>query len=216
MDTAVFVVVAAILAYGWFRFASGRVRSGSPSVAPERRRLDDVAQMRRDRLAEDGLLSRKVDGGELRAPWQAQALLNGTERRVYELLKMRATGLTILAKVKLSDVALPSVKPYTSEWQREYNRAAQKHVDFVLVSDGTWMPTLVVEVDGVEHGGTKQRGRDRTKDSVLASAGIPVLRIDADWGTARMAGEIDGWLSRLDGTQTARPASRGPGLAEPQ
>jgi hypothetical protein len=143
-------------------------------------------------------------------------LLNGTERRVYELLKTRATGLTILAKVKLADVALPSVKPYTSEWQREYNRAAQKHVDFVLVSDGTWMPTLVVEVDGVEHGGTKQRGRDRTKDSVLASAGIPVLRIDADWGTARMASEIDGWLSRLSGTQTAKPASRGPGLAEPQ
>lgn len=145
------------------------------------------------------------------APWQPQPLLNGTERRVYELLKVRAPELTILAKVKLSDVVLPGVKPFTSEWQREYNRAGQKHVDFVLVGS-TWMPLLVVEVDGAEHGSSKQRERDRVKDSVLASAGVPILRIDADWGGARMAEEIDGWLARLSTRRTTTPT---PGKSRP-
>ena len=80
-----------------------------------------------------------------------------------------------LAKVRLAD--LVTVPP--DAWH-EYGRPISgRHLDFVLVDAETTAIQLVVELDDRSHEKRDRRERDAFVDAVLASAGVPVVRVRA-------------------------------------
>jgi hypothetical protein len=54
------------------------------------------------------------------------------------------------------------------------------HFDFV-VYDKCFIPQFTVEFDGPTHGDSKQRERDRKKDSLCQRFGLPILRINYEY-----------------------------------
>jgi very-short-patch-repair endonuclease len=61
------------------------------------------------------------------------------------------------------------------------------HIDFVVTDQAT-KPLFSVEYDGPFHSSAVQRWRDETKDTLCASAGLGVLRINAKHVTRRFRG----------------------------
>ena len=63
--------------------------------------------------------------------------------------------------------------------QRAYASRSWTHVDLLVYNDVTHKAVLAVEVDGTQYhkADSDQHGRDTIKDSVLASIGLPLLRL---------------------------------------
>ncbi len=139
-------------------------------VRPVRRWSTDMPYRKRD-----GLLSR----GELAFH---RALASAIPR-----------GTALCPKVRLADVV--TVPP--DAWH-EYGRPVSgKHLDFVLVDAETTAILLVVELNDRSHERRDRRERDAFGDAVLASAGVPVVRVKA---AARYdAREIRGRLEKALG-----------------
>ena len=109
----------------------------------------------------------------------ASLLRTPGERAAWKLLHELALGAhAVCPKVRLEDIA----EADGPDWRRLRNYVRARHVDFVLVDDD-WQPLLVVEVDGPSHATGKARANDALKDRILASAGIPLLRLrhGTDW-----------------------------------
>ena len=80
--------------------------------------------------------------------------------------------LRLLAK---SDILL-------TENEKAYTNRSWTLVDFVLYNKTTKLPVLAIEVDGMafhQHG-SEQAKRDELKNSILAKASIPLLRLSTD------------------------------------
>jgi len=56
------------------------------------------------------------------------------------------------------------------------NLFAQKYVDYLVCERKTMRPLYVIELDGASHSSTKAQKRDKQKNDILASAGIPIMR----------------------------------------
>lgn len=81
-------------------------------------------------------------------------------------------GFLIFPKVGLNDVFKD--KPGAPKGQ--YNRYAQMHVDFLLVSKKDYRPVAGIELDGASHQGQRQMARDQKKNAVFKAAGLPLVR----------------------------------------
>ena len=125
-----------------------------------------------------------------RLPYTKRAsLLTPAEQRFYRvLLQAVPSGLTAFVKVRLLDV----VNVPHRAWREHGAPASGMHLDFVLADAATTEVRLVVELDDRTHERPEVRQRDRFKDDALASAGVPMLRVNVgryDVGelTARIA-----------------------------
>ena len=58
----------------------------------------------------------------------------------------------------------------------QYNRYAQMHVDYLLVTAKDFRPVAGVELDGKSHESERQADRDGRKNEVFKAAGLPLLR----------------------------------------
>jgi hypothetical protein len=112
-------------------------------------------------------------------PYEKQPyLLSRAERAFYEVLhRAVAPNLVVFPKVRLADVV--KVRKGTEGWQSHHNRISAKHIDFVVCTCDTLSPALVVELDDSSHERADRQERDALVDSVLASAGLPVLHVPA-------------------------------------
>ncbi len=72
--------------------------------------------------------------------------------------------------------------PYRTACGRSTGRGSGMHLDFVLADAVTLGPALVIELDDKTHWRADARERDAFKDTALASAGVPVLRVRAARG----------------------------------
>ncbi len=81
-------------------------------------------------------------------------------------------GLLVFPKVGLNDFLKD--KPGAAKGQ--YNRYAQLHIDFLLVSKQEYRPVAGIELDGASHQGTRQQARDQKKNAAFKAAGLPLLR----------------------------------------
>ena len=63
--------------------------------------------------------------------------------------------------------------------QRAYAAHPWTHIDFLIYDTVTHKSKLAIEVDGTQYhkAGSDQGRRDLIKDSVLASIGLPLLRL---------------------------------------
>ncbi len=80
--------------------------------------------------------------------------------------------LVVFPKVGLKDL----FKDRNGARRGQFFRYAQLHVDFLLVSPGSFEPVLGIELDGESHLSAIQQTRDIKKDRVFKAAGLPLVR----------------------------------------
>ena len=85
---------------------------------------------------------------------------------------------TLCMKVRLADILYVS-RP--NENAGFFNRIAQKHVDFLLCDSTTMRPVVAIELDDASHGRADRQERDAFVDGALEAAGLPLVRIAAQW-----------------------------------
>ncbi len=112
------------------------------------------------------------------APTTKPVLVNLYEKVTDRLLTQAAKdrGDRLLTKVRLADVI--DVDGLTGR-AKDYGLRA--HLDFVMVDAETSEPLFAVELDGVQHRTDPVvQERDRLKDELCETAGLPLLRIRSD------------------------------------
>jgi hypothetical protein len=107
-----------------------------------------------------------------------EKFLNRREALVFRELNKIAldNGLQAFAKPRLSDVLLKDHYLMTSE----YSMYSLAHFDFLL-TDNASAPILAVEYDGPRHVEKTQVVRDEIKNSFCLEAGLPLIRIGANY-----------------------------------
>lgn len=73
-------------------------------------------------------------------------------------------------------VAMSAFVQHSGKSQAARNLFAQKYVDYLICERNTMRPLHVIELDGASHGSAKAQKRDKQKNDVLESAGIPTMR----------------------------------------
>lgn len=130
--------------------------------------------------------------------------VNNAEKQAWSLLQATDLGqVTVFAKVRIEDIVKVSASDRRREWA-ERGRIKSRHVDFLLV-DRTWMPLLVVEIDGSSHNREDRHNRDEMVDAAMAKAGIPILhlRVGQDWRS-----ELRRWQESVGRPATSTPTPR--------
>ncbi|MNK77982.1 hypothetical protein D3C87_976000 [compost metagenome] len=84
----------------------------------------------------------------------------------------QALDLVVFPKVGLNDI----FKDRKGADRGQYNRYAQMHVDYLLVTRKDFKPVVGIELDGSSHQGEKQKARDQKKAAVFKAAGLPLVR----------------------------------------
>lgn len=84
----------------------------------------------------------------------------------------QALDLMVFPKVGLNDI----FKDRKGADRGQYNRYAQMHVDYLLVTRKDFKPIAGIELDGSSHQGEKQQARDQKKMAVFKAGGLPLLR----------------------------------------
>jgi len=119
----------------------------------------------------------------MNGPRTTPVLVNRREHEADVLLREvgAENGDRLLAKVRLADVVDPG------DWmgsRRDLGTyALQSHLDFVMVDDETSVPRFAVEIDGAQHSrDPRQRQRDLKKDELCRAAGLPLLRVNSEFG----------------------------------
>lgn len=91
-----------------------------------------------------------------------------------QLLKRLTSALT--ETHVFPQVAMSAFVQHKGKNHAARNVFAQKYVDYLVCDRQTMRPLYVIELDGASHGGSKAQRRDKQKNEVLASAGIPIMR----------------------------------------
>lgn len=97
--------------------------------------------------------------------------LRQDEILLYERLTAALSDTHIFPQVAMSAFVQHKVKS-----QAARNMFAQKYVDYLVCERKTMRPLYVIELDGASHNSAKAQKRDRQKNDVLSSAGIPIMR----------------------------------------
>jgi hypothetical protein len=133
-------------------------------------------------------------------------LLSVAERSFYEALRVAlADRAVIFAKGRLADLVwLPKG---TAGRQSHVNRVQSKHVDFVLCEEANLRPLLVIELDDTSHDAPDRAARDAFVDAALEAAGLPVLHVRAQRGsaTSELRAAIEAALGTIPVPIAARP-----------
>jgi len=120
-------------------------------------------------------------------------MLSATEAAFYRaVLWVLPHGVLCFAKVRLIDLIKPAVRNDATAT----NKIIQKHVDFVLVNALDFEPIATIELDDKSHQTEKRQVRDAFVDGALASAGIPLIRIQArmEYNPSQLAPYFEGFV----------------------
>jgi len=104
-------------------------------------------------------------------------LLNVSEKRFYDVLRIAVEGLPVLAKVRLADLVEADERHLRRKSNFEHIKA--RHIDFVLC-DHALSPLIAIELDGPSHERPDRRARDRDVDQILKIAELPILRVQVE------------------------------------
>lgn len=91
------------------------------------------------------------------------------------LLDATPASLIVFAQVRLA--SLVEVQQWARRDKTNWYKIQAKSVDFVLCEARSYAPRLIVELDDRSHDRPDRRERDAFVDSVLASAGLPILHV---------------------------------------
>lgn len=103
---------------------------------------------------------------------------NIAERNLYDILKLiLKDNYVIFSKVKLID--LLKIEATGKTYWRYKGKIQQKHLDFVICDKDKFTVQLAIELDGSIHERPWIKRKDKFKDEVMETIGIPLLRIKA-------------------------------------
>ena len=97
--------------------------------------------------------------------------LRQDEIHLYERLTAALRDTHVFPQVAMSAFVM-----HKGRSQAARNLFAQKYVDYLVCERQTMRPLYVIELDGASHSSAKAQKRDKQKNDVLASAGIPIMR----------------------------------------
>lgn len=101
--------------------------------------------------------------------------LSKAELAFHATLKEAVQSQAIICpKVRLADIFFVPGKSYA-----QYNRIAQKHVDFLLCDPATMRPLVGVELDDRSHDLPERQARDQFVDEVFQAANLPIIHFPA-------------------------------------
>ena len=122
------------------------------------------------------LLNKLIGQSELKLPYHTKYILTKPEYRFYLALKpiMDAKSYLICPKVGLKDMF--EVNAGTKDRQAYFRKIAQKHIDF-LICDSNLRPLFAIELDDKSHNREEVKEKDKFKDSLFNSAGLPLYRV---------------------------------------
>jgi hypothetical protein len=107
-------------------------------------------------------------------------LLSPAEFAFYKVLVQSVgSSVAVAPKVRLADIITPAAGQSRSGWQRDFNKLAMKHVDFVLFDQNDGSVIGVIELDDSSHSTLEAGIKDMFKNAALGSAGIPITRFNA-------------------------------------
>lgn len=110
------------------------------------------------------------------ARYKKGRVMTQAEHRFFKVLSHAAGEYTVLAQVRLASIVY--IPNNLFSWKRFGNLGA-KCVDYVLIHPQTGETMLVVELDDASHRLADRVRRDRFVNSVLKTAGIPIVHIRA-------------------------------------
>lgn len=123
------------------------------------------------------LLARHSGNDVLPAFEKRGPLVTGQELRFYKALQAAVGGSwSVFAMVRLADVV--KVRKGIAAEQSWRNKTFGKHVDFVLCDNDSLEVCLAIELDDASHRRADRQQSDVFKSEALASAGLPLLRVD--------------------------------------
>jgi hypothetical protein len=107
-------------------------------------------------------------------------LLSAGEKRFFDTL-VQSIGAEeyVCPKVRIADLVEVDLPKNDKEYWASFNKISQKHVDFVIVNRNDFAPKLIIELDGGSHNDKTRLERDEFVDSVLKSARIPIVHVEA-------------------------------------
>lgn len=107
--------------------------------------------------------------------------LSNAEMSFFKVLLLATSdyNVHIFTKVRLADLVYLSKN--SANWRTYFNKVQSKHVDFVVCDSNNVKPLFVVELDDSSHNQDKRIYRDDFVDNVLNKAGLPILRIPAQY-----------------------------------
>jgi hypothetical protein len=135
-------------------------------------------------------------------------LFTKAERSFYEVLNRAAPNdLKLFAKVRIAD--LVTVREGFGRRRFLENKLKCRHLDFVLCASDTLAPMLAIQLEERSQIGEVTGKRDRFVSEVLASVGLPVLRIPIQY--AYTASELRRMiLDEMETHQALRTAAQLP------
>ena len=106
-----------------------------------------------------------------------KSILTYRERFLHSAIrKAIANEYVILMKVRMGDFVYVSNEP--KDKKTHVNQVICKHVDFLLCGRLRLEPLLVIELDDSSHKLPDHLERDRIKNEILDSVGMPYLRVE--------------------------------------
>lgn len=121
-------------------------------------------------------ISRRVGSSvPAKLPYHSKYILTGPEYRFYTALKplMTEHNYLICPKVGLKDLFEVNKG---ADRQKYFRQISQKHIDF-LICDAQLHPLFAIELDDKSHNRSDVKQRDKFKDVVFSSAGLPLYRV---------------------------------------
>jgi very-short-patch-repair endonuclease len=104
-----------------------------------------------------------------------QYIMSIPEHELFDVLvKILGETYNIFPQVQIS--SLVYAKGYDKVQYGARKNTTQKTVDFVICDKTLIQPLLVIELDDDSHARPDRRARDESKEKILASAGLPLLR----------------------------------------
>lgn len=101
------------------------------------------------------------------------SLLTKTEAKFHYVLSLVIGDKYVIhPKVGLKDLVILKDKEQISL----FNKIAKKHIDFVVCDKRYLKPLCAIELDDYTHRWISSEKRDRDKDKILQSAGLPLYR----------------------------------------
>lgn len=108
--------------------------------------------------------------------YKRKTLLGEKEQVLFHRLIEAMPGHYVMAQVRLADIV--GVKK-CENWQSWFNKVSRKSVDFVICNK-SFVVLACIELDGKTHEQEDRQKADNAKDEALQTAGIPIVRIEAN------------------------------------
>ncbi len=158
----------------WLRFLLGYQKEEAGQVQSGDIATQVIPPGGKEKLETEMLLEAK---GEQPKYQKRASLFSYRERVFYQALARSVdwNRYDVFAKVRLADFTDLANQPEDQKYHR--NRILCKHIDFLLCSKPSFAPVLAIELDDSSHKLMEHDERDKFKDNLFQTVGIPLLRM---------------------------------------